>query len=63
MNNFGKHRHCYTGDLTILICHVTSSNHIFKGSCKFMDGSPLYYVATLPCLVSIGVVQIEKEHI
>ena len=30
-----------------LNCHVTSHDHLIKGSCKFMDGSSLWYVTAL----------------
>ena len=26
------------GDLIISVCHVTSRDHVFKGSCDVMDG-------------------------
>ena len=33
------HKHCGTGDI-FLICHVTSRDHMCKGLCEIMDGSP-----------------------
>ena len=33
------HKHCDGGDIQILICHVTSHKHIFKGLCEFMGGT------------------------
>ena len=38
---------------SLLICHVTSHEHMFKG------GSPLKRATTLPCLMAIGLVQVE----
>ena len=35
---FGSHRHCGSGDLLILVCHVISQDHAIKGSCYFMSG-------------------------
>ena len=34
---FGGHRHCGSGDM--LICHISSRDHVFKESCDFMFGS------------------------
>ena len=34
---FGGHRHCYSGDIMILVCHVI---HVIKGSCDVMGRSP-----------------------
>ena len=41
------------------ICHVASHKHIFKGLCEFIGGSFSRLVTTLPCLVVIGLVQVE----
>ena len=35
------HRHCDTGDLMFLICHMTSNNHLFRGLYNFIVESPL----------------------
>lgn len=35
------HSHCDSRDLITLICHVTSSYHVFKRSCNFMGEIPL----------------------
>ena len=37
---FGDHRHCVSGYIMILVCHVTSQDHLIKGSCEFMGRSP-----------------------
>ena len=34
-------RHCGSGDKTILICHVISKDHVFKGLYDFVGGSSL----------------------
>ena len=34
------HKHCHSGDIIFLICHVSSREHIVKGLYKFMGGSP-----------------------
>ena len=38
-DNFGGYRYYGMGDLITLVCHVTSSNHVFKGLRIFMGGS------------------------
>ena len=43
----------------VLVCHVISQDHMVKGSCDFMGGSPLWYVTTLPSWVAIGIVVME----
>ena len=53
------HGHYDSGDIVFLICHVTSREHMFKGLCEFVGGSPLWCVTTLSCLVAIGLVQLE----
>ena len=36
----GDYRHCDTGDLMFLICHMTSNNHLFRGLYNFIVESP-----------------------
>ena len=36
---FDGHRHCGSGDVMFLTCHVTSRDHVFKGLCDFMGKS------------------------
>ena len=43
----------------LLICYVTSHEHMFQGLCEFIGGSPSQRVTTLPCFVTIGLVQVE----
>ena len=45
------------------ICCVTSREHMFKMLCEYMSGSSFQRVTTLPCLVKIGLVQVEIESI
>ena len=56
---FGGHLSSTSGDIKYLICHVTSQNHVFEGSCNFLSGSFSWYVTTLPSLVAIGIVVVE----
>ena len=37
---FGGHKHCGSEDITALLCHVISQDHVIKGSCDFMCRSP-----------------------
>ena len=38
--NFGGFRNFGSGDKKLLICQVISNDHVFKGFCGFMGGSP-----------------------
>ena len=40
-NNFGGFRYCGRGDKMILICHVSSKDHMFKGLLDFIGEIPL----------------------
>ena len=33
---FGGHGHCGSGDIIILVCHVTLQDHVIKGLCDFI---------------------------
>ena len=33
-------KHCDSGDIMFLICHVTSCEHMFKRLCEFMGEVP-----------------------
>ena len=54
----GDHRHYDSTDSIILICHVTSRDHVLKGSCESMAGSLSWYVTILPYFVAAGLVQV-----
>ena len=43
----------------VLICHVTSQNHVIKRSCDFMCRSLSRQVTILQVLVAIGTVVVE----
>ena len=47
----------------ILNDDVTLRNHVPKGLYSFMGGSPSEEVTNLPCMVSIGLVQVEIQNI
>ena len=38
---FRGHRHCGSGDIIFLICHVISQDQIVKGSCDFKKQEPV----------------------
>ena len=42
---------------------MTPRDHVFKGSSDFMGGSLSEQVTTLPCFISIDLVQMEIEDI
>ena len=58
-DKFGDHRHCDNWDLTFLICHQTSRNHLLKWQCDFKGGSPLPYVSTVLILLASGIAVVE----
>ena len=46
-------------DIIYLICHVTSENHVIKGSNNVMSGNFSWCVTILSSLVVIGIVLVE----
>ena len=38
---FGGHRYSGSGDIMVLVCHVTSQSEAIKDSCDFIDRSTL----------------------
>ena len=44
------------GDVTYLICQVTSKDHVIEESCDFLSGRSSLYDFTLPSLVAIRTV-------
>ena len=49
---FGGNRHCGTGDIKILVCHVILHDHVMKGSCDFV--SPAKQVTIMLSLATIA---------
>ena len=43
----------------LLICHVSSYDHLIQGSYEFMGGSFMQYVTTLISIVTISTVTVE----
>ena len=56
---FRCHRHCGSGDIMILLCHLISRDNVIKGSCEFIGRSSSRKVTFLPSLVAIGTVGME----
>ena len=54
-----EHKH-YDSEDMFLICHMTSRKHMFQGLCEFRGGIPSLRVTTVPSLVAIGLVQVER---
>ena len=48
-----------SGDMTYLICHITSQDREIKGSCDFIGGSFLICITTLPSVMTIEIVVVE----
>ena len=38
---FSGHTHCGIGDIIVLVCYEIWKDHVIKGSCDFIDRSPL----------------------
>ena len=52
---FSDHKFCKSGDIIILICHMTNvTSYVFKAGLE-----PLMTITILPCLVAIGLLQME----
>ena len=58
---FGGHWPGAIRDVTHLICHVTSENHVIERFCDFVSGSSSssLHVTTKPSLVAIDVDVVE----
>ena len=59
-SNFGDHWLC---DIIICISYVTSHDSVLKRLCDFMGRRASQQVATLPCLIVIGLEQVEIQSI
>ena len=53
---FGSCRFSGKGDITFLICYMTSCEHTIRESCDFMCGFSLPYIIALPSAVAIDLV-------
>ena len=57
--NFDAFRSCRSGNKTILFCHVTSSDHMIKVPCDFVNGSLSTKVTTVASLMLIDLVEVK----
>ena len=57
---FGGDKHCCSRDKMFLICHEISKDHMIQESCEFIGGRFWRYVNSMPILVAIGTVVMEK---
>ena len=48
-----------SGDMTYLICHATTIEHMIEGTYGVMGWSTSLYVTTLTSLLAIGIVGVE----
>ena len=57
-NNIGDNRYCNLGDLIVLVCQLTSRDHVLKGPCDVIEGNlcDLWYVTTLSKSVILSTV-------
>ena len=51
---FGGHKPCGIGDIKLLICRLTSRDHVVRGSCGIMGEFPSSQTTTLPNFAAIG---------
>ena len=49
---FGGHRHCGSGDIMVLVCHVISQHHVIKRSYDFMGRNPSKLLTILQRLLA-----------
>ena len=56
---FGGHRHCGSGDIKFLVCHVISQDHVTKGQSSIMGRICSSLVTILPSLVARATVVVE----
>ena len=54
LSKFGGPRPYGSGDITVLVCHMISKDHMIQGSCDFIGGIPSWNVTILLCLVVMG---------
>ena len=59
LGKLGGHWSNAIGDISYLICQVTSQKHETGEPSNFMSWSSSWYVTTLPSLVAIGIAVVE----
>ena len=58
-DKFGGHRHCGSGDIMILVCHVILQGHMIKESCDSTLRRPSRQVTILPSFVATDALEME----
>ena len=53
------HRHCGSGYIIVLVCHVISQDHVIKGSCDLITSSSSLQITTLSNFGAIGIAVVE----
>ena len=53
---FGGNRHCGSGRIMVLVCHMILQDNVIKGSYDSVEISSLRHVNNLPCLMAISTV-------
>lgn len=56
---FDVYLFCGGGDIAFLFCHVTSSDHMIKGTYDLVGGSSTTLVTTMVSSILIGIVELE----
>ena len=56
---FGGHWSSASGEIAFLICHMSSQDHMIKGSCDFMGENSSLYAIPLPNAVAVGIMVAE----
>ena len=56
---FDVYLFCGGGDIAFLFCHVTSSDHMIKGTYDLVGGSSTTLVTTMVSSILIGIVKLE----
>ena len=58
-DKFAGHRHCGSGDIMILVCHVILQDHLIKGSCDSTPRRPSRQVTIFPSFVATDALEME----
>ena len=54
LTKYGRNKHCFVGDIMVLVCHVTLQDKVIKALYGFMVRSPSRYLTILPGLLGIA---------
>ena len=56
---FSGHWSSVSGDITYLLYHVSSQDHVIEGTDHFTGGSSEQYVTNLPSILATGIVVVK----